>query len=213
VSASFLNNYNVSTISYFAPSLVFEDANLSAFTRVAPSSMQEADAIATLMRTLNWTLGKKFQLYSFLKKSVILLVMPIFTNDTLGSDGRIAFTGSASRSRLRTTCTASLPYATVDSESVQFARTINSTVTCIATSIANVVLLWTDAFNAAYFIGQLYATGTTGKVFLFPDFCWQWTLDPQEFADLGNFPLSYLKGSIGIVSKNGDRTFFKAYFG
>ena len=69
VSASFLNNYNVSTISYFAPSQTMEDAGLSTFTRISVCSLQEATAISYLMRTLNWTLGNFISLFYF---SVIL---------------------------------------------------------------------------------------------------------------------------------------------
>ena len=138
--------------------------------------------------------------------------MPIFTNDTYGAQGRSGFAAAASRNRLRLTCAATLPYSQTTADAVTFSHTTNSTISCVNSSIANVILLWTDVFTAAFFIGQLYLAGKTGKVFLFPDFLWQWTLNPQEFANMGGFPLDYLKGSIGIIPAFGDTTSFRQYF-
>ena len=138
--------------------------------------------------------------------------MPVFTNDTYGAQGRTSFTAAASRNRLRLTCTATLPYSQTTADAVTFSLAVNSTVSCVNSSIANVILLWTDVFTAAYFIGQLFLAGESGKVFLFPDFLWQWTLTPKEFADMGGFPLDYLKGSIGILPAFGDTTSFRQYF-
>ena len=67
--------------------------------------------------------------------------------------------------------------------------------------------------NAAVLIGSLYNYGgAPQKTFIFVDLSWKFTMDASRLAEIGNFPLSYLKGSIGIVPSYGNISDFVEYF-
>lgn len=139
--------------------------------------------------------------------------MPVFTNDTFGSNGRTAISTAGNRNRLRFTCTATLPTIFTPQQGETFTSNVNSTAVCIAGSFATVVVLWMDPLNAANLIGYLYnKAGAPQKTFIFVDSAWKFTIDPASFAEVGNFPISYLKGSIGVVPAYGDVEPFRQHF-
>lgn len=57
VTSSFFSNYNISTLSYFAPSFALDEAKLGTFARLTPNNEQIANALRALLMNFNWSLG------------------------------------------------------------------------------------------------------------------------------------------------------------
>lgn len=109
---------NISIISPSASSIDIGNATLyPSFFRTIPSDSFQARAIAETMRLFGWN-----------------FVAALFTNDAYGTSGQVAFGVQAGRNGIKVTCSNSFTPGTLNN--------IKKFSDCVASSDANVVLLW-----------------------------------------------------------------------
>lgn len=133
--ANFANAKNITLISYSAPSAVLQRAGLYPFGRLEPNDAEQARGLVALIKALGWN-----------------LVVPLFSNDTYGESGRTEFYSAAAQSNLSYTCETTIPSSVTTEDIRQSASLIANVSSCISSSIANVVLIYSESNHISSWI-------------------------------------------------------------
>jgi ABC-type branched-subunit amino acid transport system substrate-binding protein len=179
--ASLYASYNYTVISGSATADVLSDQSVyGVFYRTIPPDQQTAIVLGDLLIYLNWT-----------------LVTPIYTGDQYGLSGQTEFTNVAIDRDILLTCGRVIPPGQLTG--------IQNTIKCLSTSQSTVVLLWMEASDAANVINAFYESGQLADLTFVATDSWGDIQDLEAFTG-GNFPVSYLEGTLAVVPKLGDTT-------